>query len=184
MNTTAKINVDEVLRRFKEIEYSQLNNTFRQAIADSLEILKKATENNLRGTGVNVTGPIRKGDTTYNPLIKGVISEVSMDGTKGRVRIAAAKSDGYVIGSDGSFALKWFEQGTKERFRKGKGYTSKKTSDGKSYRKHRNKGGSTGMLPKSGNGYGFFNKAYNSTINQVNKTLEDNINKAIQQILG
>lgn len=186
MEAQIKINTDEVIRKFGEIEYSKLNDVFRSAIQESIQILKDATESNLRATGVNVNSPIRKGEDIYNPLIKGVIAEVSLDGTKGRVRVAPASKNGYGSFQDDNFALKWFEQGTQERFKKGKGYTSKRNSNTKQggTRKHRNKGASTGMLPKSGIGYGFFAKAYESTKEQVNKALEENINKAIQQIMN
>ena len=188
MEAQIKINTDEIIRKFGEIEYSKLNDVFRSAIQESIQILKDATESNLRATGVNVNSPIRKGEDTFNPLIKGVTAEVSLDGTKGRVRVAPASKNGYGGGSfrDDNFALKWYEQGTKERFKKGKGYTSKRNSNTKQggTRKHRNKGASTGMLPKSGIGYGFFEKAYNSTKEQVNKALEENINNAIQQIMN
>ena len=188
MEAQIKINTDEIIKKFGQIEYSKLNDVFRNAIQQSIQILKDATEANLRATGVNVNSPIRKGEDTFNPLIKGVTAEVSLDGTKGRVRVAPASKNGYGGGSfrDDNFALKWYEQGTKERFKKGKGYTSKKNSNTKQggTRKHRNKGASTGMLPKSGIGYGFFEKAYNATKEQVNKALEENINNAIQQIMN
>ena len=187
MEAQIKINTDAIINKFAQIEYSKLNDVFRSAIQESIQILKDATESNLRAIGVNVNSPIRKGEDTYNPLIKGVIAEVSLDGTKGRVRVAPASRNGYGVGfQDDNFALKWYEQGTQERFKKGKGYYSKKNSNTKQggTRKHRNKGASTGMLPKSGVGYGFFAKAYNSTKEQVNKALEENINKAIQQIMN
>ena len=184
MEAQIKINTDEIIKKFGEIEYSKLNDVFRNAIQQSLTILKDATESNLIATGVNVDSPIRKGEYKFNPLIKGVTAEVSLDGTKGRVRVAPASRNGYG-GSfrDDNFA---YEQGTKERFKKGKGYTSKKNSNTKQggTRKHRNKGASTGMLPKSGIGYGFFEKAYNSTKEQVNKALEESINNAIRQIMN
>lgn len=187
MDAQITINTDEIIRKFSEIEYSKLNDVFRSAIQESIKILKDATEANLRATGLNVNSPIRKGKYNFNPLIKGVTAEVSLDGTKGRVRVAPASRKDYG-GSfmDDNFALKWFEQGTKERFKKGKGYTTKANSNKKQggTRKHRNKGVSTGKLPKSGIGYGFFAKAYEATKEQVNKALEENINKAIQQIMN
>lgn len=183
MENEAKINTDEVVKTLKQMDYSKLNETFREAIKDSIEILKKATESELRSSGLNVTGPIRKGKYSYQPLIKGVKAEVSMSGTEGRVRIARAKANAYPpsFGED-NFALKWFESGTKDRYRKGKGYTYKANTNKKQggARKHRNKGGWTGRLE----GKEFFKKAYNKSIKKVNETLEQNINKAIQQIMN
>ena len=90
MDIQSTINTDEMYRRFSAVEYSKLNDTFRNAIEKSLEILKQATLSNLRSTGIDVTSPVKKGGQSYNPLIKGVISEVSADGTKGRVKVTQA----------------------------------------------------------------------------------------------
>ena len=183
MDIQSTINTDEMYRRFSAVEYSKLNDTFRNAIEKSLEILKQATLSNLRSTGIDVTSPVKKGGQSYNPLIKGVISEVSADGTKGRVKVTQAGTrKGYGMSSEsGSFALKWFELGTQERFRKGNGYTWKANSNSGQggARKHRNKGASTGRIKR----YGFFEKATEQTTDQVNKSLEDNVTKAIQKIL-
>ena len=72
MDIQSTINTDEMYRRFSAVEYSKLNDTFRNAIEKSLEILKQATLSNLRSTGIDVTSPVKKGGQSYNPLIKGV----------------------------------------------------------------------------------------------------------------
>ena len=155
------INTEEVIKKFGEIDYKELTDVFKDAIAKSIEILKSATENEIRSGGVHVNGPIRKGGINHTPMSKGVIAEVAVDGTAGRVRIAPASRKGYDYGGEGSFALKWYEYGTQERFRK--------TKSGKA---------STGKLKS----YNWFGNAFNSTSSQVNQALEDNITKAIQSI--
>ena len=47
MEAQIKINTDEIIKKFGEIEYSKLNDVFRNAIQQSLTILKDATESNL-----------------------------------------------------------------------------------------------------------------------------------------
>ena len=176
------INTDEIARKFRQIDYNELNKVFRDAIAKSLEILKRATENELRATGVNVTGPVKKGKAKYHPLIKGVKAEVSLDGTKGRVRIAKAKSAGWEdkFGDD-DFALKWFESGTDDRYTKGRGYTRKANSNKKQggTRTHRNLGKWTGKIKRTD----FFKKAYEKTADKVNEALERNVAEAVKRIM-
>ena len=43
MEAQIKINTDEIIRKFGEIEYSNLNDVFRSAIQESIQILKDAT---------------------------------------------------------------------------------------------------------------------------------------------
>ena len=187
MSTQSEFNTKEILERFSKIEYSQLNDKFRGVLKKSVETLKQATLKNLQATGLNIDSPIKKthkGEKyKYNPLKKGVQGEVSIDGTEGRVRIAPATRKGYgIFDGEGSFALKWFESGTKERFKKGKGYSSKansNTSQGGT-RKHRNKGTSTGKLKA----YNFFKNAIESTSEQINKQIEEDVNKIIKDIIN
>lgn len=171
-------NTEELLAKFRQIEYQNLTDIFREAIDKSLQILKSATLQNLQSIGVNVNSPIKSYGRQYPALIKGVIAESAIDGTKGRVRVAPASKQGYRLVEGGSHALKWFEQGTAERFKKGEGYTSKRTKSGNSSRKHRNQGASTGHIKS----YGFFDQAINSTAEEVNRSLEENIMRALNQI--
>lgn len=187
MSTQSEFNTKEILERFSKIEYSQLNDKFRGVLKKSVETLKQATLQNLKATGLNIDSPIRKtykGEKyKYNPLKKGVQGEVSIDGTEGRVRIAPASRKGYgLFDGEGSFALRWFEEGTKERFKKGKGYTTKANSNSSQggSRKHRNKGASTGKLK----GYHFFSKAIESTAEEINKQIEEDVNKIINDIMN
>lgn len=186
MSTESKFNTKEILEKFSKMEYSKLNDRFRGVLKKSVETLKQATLQNLKATGLNIESPVKKtykGEKyKYNPLKKGVQGEVSMDGTEGRVRIAPASRKGYgLFDGEGSFALRWFEEGTKERFKKGKGYTTKANSNSSQggSRKHRNKGASTGKLK----GYHFFSKAIESTAEEINKQIEEDVNKIINDIM-
>lgn len=183
MDGKININTDEVLRKFEKMEYSNLTDTFRSAISKSLQILKRRTISELRATGYNVGSPFRKGKTNYPSLVQGVIDEVSADGTEGRVRIAKAKGKGYFspVGDD-NFGLKWFEQGTKERHKKGKGYSwvaNSNTRQGGARRK-RNEGARTGKIESKE----FFKKAYDATHEQMNDTLEREVSKALERIMN
>lgn len=187
MSTESKFNTKEILEKFNKMEYSKVNDKFRGVLKKSVETLKQATLQNLKATGLNITSPVKKtykGEKyKYNPLIKGVQGEVNIDGTEGRVRIAPATRKGYgLFDGEGSFALRWFEEGTKERFKKGKGYTTKANSNSSQggSRKHRNKGTSTGKL----NGYHFFSKAIESTAEEINKQIEEDVNKIINDIMN
>lgn len=182
-----EFNTKQLLDKFSQLEYSKLNDKFRGVLRKSVDTLKARTLQNLKATGLNIDSPIRKtykGEKyKYNPLKKGVQGEVSMDGTEGRVRIAPASRKGYgLFDGEGSFALRWFESGTKERFKKGKGYTTKSnsnTSQGGT-RKHRNQGSSTGKLK----GYHFFENAIQQTAEEINKQIEGDVNKIINDIMN
>lgn len=187
MSTQSEFNTKEILEKFSQMEYSKLNDRFRGVLRKSVDILKQATLQNLKATGLNIDSPIRKtykGEKfKYNPLKKGVQGEVSMDGTEGRVRIAPASRKGYgLFDGEGSFALRWFEEGTPERFKKGHGYTTKANSNSTQggTRKHRNQGASTGSL----RGYHFFQQAIDSTSEEINRQIEEDVNKILKEIIN
>lgn len=182
-----EFNTKQLLDKFSQIEYSKLNDKFRGVLRKSVDTLKARTLQNLKATGLNIESPVKrtyKGQTyRYTPLKSGVQGEVSMDGTEGRVRIAPATRKGYgLFDGEGNFALKWFESGLQERFKKGKGYTTKSnsnTSQGGT-RKHRNQGSSTGPLK----GYHFFENAIQQTAEEINKQIEGDVNKIINDIMN
>lgn len=182
-----EFNTKQLLDKFSQIEYSQLNDKFRGVLRKSVDTLKARTLQNLKATGLNIESPVKKtykGQTyRYTPLKSGVQGEVSMDGTEGRVRIAPATRKGYgLFDGEGNFALRWFETGLQERFKKGKGYTTKSnsnTSQGGT-RKHRNQGSSTGPLK----GYHFFENAIQQTAEEINKQIESDVNKIINDIMN
>ena len=187
MSTQSQFNTKEILEKFNKMEYSKVNDKFRGVLKKSVETLKQATLQNLKATGLNITSPVKKtykGQTyKYTPLKSGVQGEVSIDGTEGRVRIASATRKGYgLFDGEGNFALRWFEGGTKERFKKGKGYTTKANSNSSQggSRKHRNKGASTGKLKA----YHFFQNAIESTAEEINKQIEEDVNKIINDIMN
>ena len=104
-----------------------------------------------------------------------------MDGTEARVRIAPATRKGYgLFDGEGNFALKWFETGTEVRKKKGKGYTYKANSNVRQggARKHRNEGVSTGKLKD----YNFFRDAIEATESQINKQIEQDVGKILNDI--
>lgn len=183
-----EFNIKQLLDKFSQIEYSKLNDKFRGVLQKSVDTLKARTLQNLKATGLNIDSPVKKtykGQTyRYTPLKSGIQGEVSMDGTEGRVRIAPASRKGYgLFDGEGNFALKWFERGNKEeRFKKGKGYTTKSnsnTSQGGT-RKHRNQGSSTGKLK----GYHFFEDAIKATAEEISKQIEGDVNKIINDIMN
>lgn len=172
-------NTEDLLEKFRQMEYQNLTDTFREAIEQSLDILKSATLSELQSTGVNVNSPIKSHGSTYPALIKGVISETAVDGTKGRVRVAPASKQGYRSVEAGSHALKWFEQGTEMRYRKPAGTYKARDQYGYVHKYKREVGeGKTGRIKK----YGFFDTAINSTADQVNKSLEENVMRALNKI--
>lgn len=187
-----EFNTKQLLDKFSQMEYSKLNDKFRGVLQKSVDTLKARALQNLKATGLNIDGPIRKtykGEKfKYNPLKKGVQGEVSMDGTEGRVRIAPASRKGYgLFDGEGSFALRWFEEGvkekgTKERFKKGHGYTTKANSNSTQggTRKHRNQGASTGSIK----GYHFFENAIQQTAEEINRQIEGDVNKIINDIMN
>lgn len=182
-----EFNTKQLLDKFSQMEYSKLNDKFRGVLQKSVDTLKARALQNLKATGLNIDSPVKrtyKGQTyRYTPLKSGVQGEVSMDGTEGRVRIAPATRKGYgLFDGEGNFALRWFEEGTPERFKKGKGYTTKansNTSQGGT-RKHRNQGSSTGSLK----GYHFFENAIQQTAEEINRQIEGDVNKIINDIMN
>lgn len=182
-----EFNTKQLLDKFSQMEYSKLNDKFRGVLQKSVDTLKARALQNLKATGLNIDSPVKKtykGQTyRYTPLKSGVQGEVSMDGTEGRVRIAPATRKGYgLFDGEGNFALKWFESGTKERFKKGKGYTTKANSNISQggTRKHRNQGSSTGSLK----GYHFFEDAIKATAEEINRQIEGDVNKIINDIMN
>lgn len=179
MKSESTINAREVIAKFREMDYANLNEIFRSAIDKSVQILKNATISELQATGVNVSSPVHSHGRSYPALIRGVIGEVSDSGTEGRVRVAPASKKGYSTPTQGSHALKWFEQGTQERYRKPAGTYKARDQYGHVHKYKREVGeGKTGKIKD----YGFFNTAINSTESQVSESLEQNINNAINQI--
>lgn len=187
-----EFNTKQLLDKFSQMEYSKLNDKFRVVLQKSVDTLKARALQNLKATGLNIDSPVKKtykGQTyRYTPLKSGVQGEVSMDGTEGRVRIAPATRKGYgLFDGEGNFALKWFEEGvrekgTKERFKKGHGYTTKANSNSTQggTRKHRNQGASTGSI----RGYHFFENAIQQTAEEINRQIEGDVNKIINDIMN
>ena len=180
-----ELNTKDILEKFDKMEYSKLNNQFRGVLSKSVNTLKQATLQYLKSTGLNIDSPVRKsykGNTyRYTPLKAGVQGEVSMDGTEARVRIAPATRKGYgLFDGEGNFALKWFETGTELRKKKGKGYTYKANSNTRQggARKHRNEGAQTGKLKD----YNFFRDAIDATENSINKQIEQDVGKILNDI--
>lgn len=172
-------NTEELLAKFRQIEYQNLTDIFREAIDKSLQILKSSTLQNLQATGVNVNSPIKSHGQQYPALVKGVIAETAIDGTKGRVRVAPASKQGYRNVEGGSHALKWFEQGTAKRYRKPAGTYKARDQYGHIHKYKREVAeGKTGSIKT----YGFFDQAINSTAEEVNRSLEENIMRALNQI--
>lgn len=179
MSDGCTINANEVIAKLRQIDYASLNDTFRSAIAKSIQILKDETLSQLRSTGVNVDSPFKKHGRSYQNLSTGVIAEVGDSGTEGRVRVAQASKKGYSSTERGSFALKWFEQGTQERYRKPAGKYKAKDKYGKTHIYKRDVGeGYTGKIMA----YGFFDTAITSTEDAVSQALERNITDAINKI--
>ena len=175
-----EFNTKQLLDKFSQMEYSKLNDKFRGVLQKSVDPLKARALQNLKATGLNIDSPVKKtykGQTyRYTPLKSGVQGEVSMDGTEGRVRIAPATRKGYgLFDGEGNFALRWFESGTKERFKKANSNTSQGGT-----RKHRNQGSSTGALK----GYHFFENAIQQTAEEINRQIEGDVNKIINDIMN
>lgn len=173
------LQVNELIKKVKKFNYGELNDTFREALDKSLTILYNKAHQSLASTGWNINGNVSryiKGKkNTYNSLSDGIIKEISNDATEGRVRIAAMKSKGYMPNNkDVCFVLPWVENGTDERFRGRTGAHRKKSYT----KKKKPTGASTGSLKATS----FFEKARLSSQDQMMTTLEESIDKAIQNI--
>lgn len=184
MSKQFEFDANGLAEKIEKLNYSYLNDTLREALSKSLDILYNRSKQSLASTGWNISGNVskyRKGQRTYyNSLSDGIIKEISTDATKGRVRIAPMKTRGYLPNTNTCFVLPWVENGTEERFRKGTtGKRRKTVVDSATGKKKRiGTGSSTGSLKPTS----FFEKARESSREQMTATLEQNIHNAIQKI--
>lgn len=179
-------NFDKGIEALHNMEWDKLWKEFNGVIEDALKVYENAAKQGLntlttkKGRPVDIFSPIHSHGNTYNSLAKGIVTEVSNTSTKGRIRIAKGKADGYTK-KDDNFALKWFDLGTKERHKKGSGYnwvanTNKKQGGA---RRHRNTGQSLGKIEKSD----FFDKAIFGVRDKVEQMIEDGVDKIINDAL-
>lgn len=183
----ATINVNESIKQWENIGWERLHDSFYDALNQALRILYNKTLVNLKGTGVNVTSPVKAHGYTYNPLITGVVQEVADTALQGRVRIGAgSKEGGYRSPKRSHFMLKWYEQGAGWKSPNGLRRTKKSfditkhTKTGKTYVRHVKAGKNRGAI----SGKDYFKNAINQSMEAVQDRLSELILKAIENNFG
>ena len=100
------VNIDDVMRMFREFDRRKINRAYKQATKKALGIIKQEVVSNLR----KVTKKINRKDKWGMTLRKGIVTN---DNKSGVIHIMK------------NFKLKFFELGTKDRYNVAKG--SRKT---------------------------------------------------------
>lgn len=147
------VNIDDVMRMFREFDRRKINRTYKQATQKALGIIRQEVVSNLR----KVTKKINRKDKWGMTLRKGIVTNVYRDNKSGVIHIMK------------NFKLKFFELGTKDRYNIAKG--SRKTGKLKKKRY-------TGKIPA----YHFFTNAVNSKKTEAYRNMEQLIIESIQKI--
>lgn len=147
------VNIEEVMRMFREFDRRKINRTYKQATQKALGIIRQEVVANLR----KVTKKINRKDKWGMTLRKGIVTNVYRDNKSGVIHIMK------------NFKLKFFELGTKDRFNIAKG--SRKTGRLKKKRY-------TGKITASH----FFLNAVNAKKTEAYRNMEQLIIESIQKI--
>lgn len=153
------ITVDDkrVQAMFDNYDHDNLKKIFKDCVKRSLDIIKKAAENELS----KHTSALDKKDKYNNTLRKGIKANVYKDNVSGIVHIM------------GNYKLKWFQNGTVDRYKKT--YKDKNGNE----KKYKGKGAYTGKM-KSTN---FFSTATTNVEAKVFGEMESRFNESIQKVL-
>lgn len=160
MSNICKIDTTQLDKIFENLSEENRNKAMINSLKEGANVLKENTQQNLikkLGSGATSTVKYKK------PMTEGIGITAEKDYLEVVVSILR------------DFRLKWFEMGTKERYRKIRGINSK----GKKYVKHDEKGGYTGFIT----GTHFFKEARENTSpieEAIIRAMEAEINKLMQ----
>ena len=154
-----EVDTSQVLAMFAELDEKNQAKVYKNAVRQSLNIVKKQTLINLAG----VINPekIGKKDKWGNSFRSGVTIKVYKSGKSGVIHIMK------------NFKMKFFELGTEKRYRKCKGLLKRLK-----YRKSKEKYGYTGQIK----GKHFFRNAQQQTETKVFSSIDSIVTKNIQRI--
>lgn len=147
------VNIDDVMRMFREFDRRKINRVYKQATKKALGIIRQEVVSNLR----KVTKKINRKDKWGMTLRKGIVTNVYRDNKSGVIHIMK------------NFKLKFFELGTKDRYNVSKG--SRRTGRLKKKRY-------TGKITASH----FFMNAVNAKKTEAYRNMEQLISESIQKI--
>lgn len=166
METTSEMHIDS--KSFDKIDFQQLRDIFGSALMDAADLIKKKAQSNLTGG--------------LSTMKKGVVSELSNDALKSRVRIRKGSTENYStsIANETDFRLLFFDQGTVPRYINVKGGRKSRSKKMEAMANSGERKGYRGQITANN----FFSNAINQTQSQAEKLIKDRLEKDIQNLFN
>ncbi|MDR2138264.1 MAG: hypothetical protein LBP50_01750 [Tannerella sp.] len=162
------VNPREVLRMFASLDSKRRKKAHRMALSRGAGILVRETRKNIRIWMKSSGSPSPKSRKPVRKMESGVKSRINRDATEARVHIM------------GDYRLKWFETGTKDRYRSRKKlYMFRRSPGGRKYWKRN--GGKDVRTGKISPQY-FFRRARESKESEISANMENLLSAAIRKV--
>lgn len=154
---------------FDKIGLSSMQEPFRQTIEKALKIIQNQAKSNLSSSKVNVS----------SEMLNGIVMEIANDSMHGRVRIRPSSTENYSTSAakKTDYRLLFYDEGTRHRYINVKGSRKNRGSKMESMFKSGMKKGYRGKISATN----FFTDAINSTKRRVEKIIDDDIEKEIEE---
>lgn len=154
---------------FDKIGLSSMQEPFRQTIEKALKIIQNQAKSNLSSSKVNAS----------SEMLNGIVMEIANDSMHGRVRIRPSSTGNYSTSAakKTDYRLLFYDDGTRPRYINVKGSRKKRGSKMESMFESGMKKGYRGKISSTN----FFTDAINSTKIRVEKIIDDDIEKEIEE---
>ena len=154
---------------FDKIGLSSMQEPFRQTIEKALKIIQNQAKSNLSSSKVN----------TSSEMLNGIVMEIANDSMHGRVRIRPSSTENYSTSAakKTDYRLLFYDDGTRPRYINVKGSRKNRGSKMESMFGSGMKKGYRGKISATN----FFTDAINSTKRRVEKIIDDDIEKEIEE---
>lgn len=162
MSNGFETNIEQVWAEFQDLTSKQMTSAIKKAVSRGAAELKKETITQLRSSGIDVDRPNNK----YNDKLDDGVMMRKARGNYDEDIYSIVHIMGSMSSGSGTFRLRFFEKGTKDRYQQ--------TSHGNPLKKPRYVGA---IRP-----YWFFKKANTNIESRLDQIYMEEIDKAIEKI--
>lgn len=154
---------------FDKIGLSSMQEPFRQTIEKALKIIQNQAKSNLSSSKVNAS----------SEMMNGIVMEIANDSMHGRVRIRPSSTENYSTSAakKTDYRLLFYDDGTRPRYINVKGSRKNRGSKMEALYSSGTRKGYRGKISATN----FFTDAINSTKRRVEKIIDDDIQKEIEE---